>query len=74
MWDPQYVYIMQNPHILVCGAHNSIVGFMVKNLCFLIKYSHFDIIKKFVKILFSLLQHVFHYIYFMYIIIIFKFS
>jgi hypothetical protein len=30
-WD-----IRVAPHILVRGAHNSIMGFMVKNLCFLI--------------------------------------
>jgi hypothetical protein len=29
-------HIRWDPHILVCRAHNSIMGFMVKNLCFLI--------------------------------------
>jgi hypothetical protein len=29
-------YSCGGPQILVCGAHNSIVGLMVKNLCFLI--------------------------------------
>jgi hypothetical protein len=42
-WDPRGfmryscgTHIRWDPHILVCGVHNSIVGFMVKNSCFLI--------------------------------------
>jgi hypothetical protein len=35
-----------DPHIFVCGAHNFITGFMVKNLCFLIRWAERPILFK----------------------------